>query len=149
MPKILSLINGPNLNLLGTRETDVYGTTTLDQIVATTTVEAKRLGFELRAIQSNSEGDLVDAIQQSADCAGIVINPAAYTHTSIAIRDAISGQSVPVVEVHLSNIYKRESFRQHSHVSQVSLGLIAGFGAYGYLLAVQALANHLSNEQSS
>lgn len=144
MSKVLHLLNGPNLNLLGTREAEVYGTEPLDSIVERTRAEAKRLGYGLSASQSNSEGALVDAVQAAAGAAGLIINPAAYTHTSIALRDAIAALSIPVVEVHLSNIFAREAFRHHSHVSGVVLGVITGFGAQGYLLAVQALAERLS-----
>ncbi len=143
MAKRLSLVNGPNLNLLGTRETEVYGSLTLDKIVADTSAEAKSHGFDLDAFQSNIEGELVEAIHRASASDGLIVNPAAYTHTSIAIRDAIAAIDTPTVEVHLSNIYKRESFRHQSYVSQVCLGVIGGFGPQGYMLAVQALARHL------
>lgn len=141
----LLLVNGPNLNLLGTREPEIYGSTTLPQIEEAVTAAAAALGFAVRAVQSNHEGVLVDAIHQSAaDCVGIVINPAAFTHTSVAIADALSAVGLPVAEVHLSNIHKREAFRHHSYVSPVAEMVIAGAGPLGYELAVRFLADRLS-----
>jgi 3-dehydroquinate dehydratase-2 len=146
----ISIINGPNLNLLGTRETDIYGKTTLDSINNELEVAAKALGFKIKAFQSNIEGEIVDAVQQSAkDCSGIIINPAAYSHTSVAIRDAISAINIPVIEVHLSNIYKREEFRKHSYVSEVVQGVISGFGPQSYFLALEALVKIIKNNQKS
>jgi 3-dehydroquinate dehydratase-2 len=138
------VIHGPNLNMLGTREPDIYGHQTLKEINAALTANAERLGLHIETFQSNHEGDMIDKIQQAHDSfQGIIINPAAYTHTSMAIRDALSMLSIPVVEVHLSNIYKREHFRQTSMMSAVVSAQISGFGSYGYLLALEGLANML------
>ena len=143
----LLVLNGPNLNLLGTREPEVYGYDTLNQIMQELNEEALMLGFTIESYQSNHEGDLVDQVQRATleNFAGIIINPGAYTHTSIALRDAISGVGVPTVEVHLSNIHAREKFRQHSYIAPVSIGQIVGFGACGYHLALRALSEHLKN----
>ncbi|SHJ71210.1 3-dehydroquinate dehydratase [Malonomonas rubra DSM 5091] len=140
----LLLLNGPNLNLLGTREPDIYGRETLDDIIQAV-VNQFSDHCVIEHFQSNSEGALVDRIHQAKldGCAGIVINPAAYTHTSVALRDAISSVDLPTVEVHLSNIHSREEFRQHSFIAPVAVGQISGFGSLGYGLAVQALLNHL------
>ena len=133
------ILHGPNLNLLGRREPEVYGSLTLDEINASIEGLAAELGCSVAFLQSNSEGALIDAIQASeGHYDGIVINPAAYTHTSVAIRDAIAAIQVPTIEVHLSNIYAREGFRQASHVSPVAVGQISGFGKNSYLLALQA-----------
>lgn len=141
--KIL-VLHGPNLNLLGTREPEVYGTLTLDQINASLSQLAAELGCEITAFQSNSEGALVDAIQAARDVFdGIVINPAAYTHTSVAIRDALAAVAVPTVEVHLSNIHRREEFRRHSFVAPVAAGQIAGFGLGSYLLGLRAVVDFI------
>ena len=138
------VIHGPNLNMLGMREPDIYGHQTLEEINAALKAHAKRLGLHIKTFQSNHEGGIVDQIQQAHDSFhGIIINPAAYTHTSIAIRDAISLLSIPVVEVHLSNIYKRESFRRTSMISAVATAQISGFGSHGYLLALEGLARLL------
>lgn len=139
------VLHGPNLNLLGNREASIYGTTTLDAIDASLKKLGGELGTELSIHQSNLEGELVTWIQEARHgYHGIIINPAAYTHTSIAIRDALGAVDLPTVEVHLSNIYRREEFRQHSYVSGVALAQIAGFGAIGYLLALRGLCEHLS-----
>jgi len=144
MRRIL-VLHGPNLNMLGIREPGVYGSTTLRGIDQALAALALELGVELRTLQSNSEGDLVDAIQGAlADCAAILINPAAYTHTSVAIRDAIAATSLPAVEVHLSNIHARETFRTHSFVAPVTIGQISGFGPDSYLLGLRALVNRLT-----
>ncbi len=136
--KIL-VIHGPNLNLLGTRETDVYGEQTLDDINAALTAQAKEHGVELRTIQSNSEGALVDAVQDARGWAdAIIINPGAYTHTSIALRDAVAAVELPVIEVHLSNVHAREEFRRHSYIAPLTVGQIVGFGAESYRLALLA-----------
>ncbi|MBN2311552.1 MAG: type II 3-dehydroquinate dehydratase [Candidatus Hydrogenedentes bacterium] len=133
------VIHGPNLNLLGSREPDVYGRTTLEDINALLAREAQALGIELRTIQSNAEGELVTAIQEAAGWADVlIINPAAYTHTSVAIRDAIAAVDVPAIEVHLSNVHAREDFRRRSYIAPVAVGQIAGFGADSYRLALQA-----------
>jgi 3-dehydroquinate dehydratase-2 len=142
MKKIL-VIHGPNLNLLGQRETDIYGKTTLDQINAELKAIAKSGGVELQIMQSNHEGEIVDAIGQASTngYGAILINPAAYTHTSIAIRDAVAAVKIPTVEVHLSNVYKREDFRQKSLIAPVAHGQITGLGVDSYLLGLQAVIN--------
>lgn len=141
----LLLLNGPNLNLLGTRQPEVYGATTLPEIEASVTALAAEFGFEVRAVQSNHEGVLIDTIHDArADCAGIIINPGAYSHTSVAIPDALTSVELPVAEVHLSNIHRREPFRHHSYVSGVAEVVIAGAGPAGYEYAVRYLAGKLS-----
>ncbi|WP_041263105.1 type II 3-dehydroquinate dehydratase [Citrifermentans bemidjiense] len=138
------VLHGPNLNLLGTREPGVYGTTTLKGINQSLMALASEFSLELRILQTNSEGAMVDAIQGAmADCQGILINPAAYTHTSVAIRDAIAAVALPAVEVHLSNVHAREPFRSHSYIAPVAVGQICGFGAISYLLGLRALAERL------
>lgn len=135
------IVNGPNLNMLGLREPHIYGATTLDDIEAACLERAEALGLELDFRQSNHEGELVTWIQQArTDADGIVINAGAYTHTSVAIRDALVAAEVPAIEVHLSNVFARESFRHHSYLSAVCRGVICGLGARGYLLALDALA---------
>ena len=137
-PKIL-ILNGPNLNLLGTRQPDIYGRLTLAQIEKRVRALAKELAVEIDFRQSNNEGELVTWIQQAAgEFAAIVINPAAYTHTSLAMRDAISAVGVPTIEIHISNIHKREQFRHHSFIAEVAVGQIAGFGLDIYLLGLRA-----------
>lgn len=142
MKKIL-VIHGPNLNLLGRRETDIYGKVSLNEINKSLEEEAKRLNLSIEIFQSNHEGEIVQKIQevQSAGFNAILINPAAYTHTSVAIRDAISAIEVPTVEVHLSNIYAREEFRHTSLIAPVAAGQISGFGANSYRLGLQAAAS--------
>lgn len=141
--KIL-VINGPNLNLLGKREPEIYGAETLAGINCSLQEAAALMDVSLEFFQSNSEGELVDAIQRAAGvCDGIIINPAAYTHTSIALRDAIAAVGLPTVEVHLSNIYRREEFRHNSFIAPVAIGQIAGFGSAGYKLALEGLAGYL------
>ncbi|HOD52450.1 MAG TPA: type II 3-dehydroquinate dehydratase [Candidatus Hydrogenedentes bacterium] len=136
------VIHGPNLNLLGSREPETYGSATLDDINRMLREEASRLGIELSTVQSNSEGALVEAIQAASGWADvIIINPAAYTHTSVALRDAISAVGIPTIEVHLSNIHAREEFRHKSHIAPVAIGQIAGFGADSYRLALIAAKN--------
>ncbi len=140
------VINGPNLNLLGKREPGLYGHTTLEEIEARLMALARELGLNVEFVQSNSEGALVDAVQAAAGkAAAILINPAAYTHTSIALRDAIKAVGLPTVEVHLSNIHAREEFRQTSLTAPACRGVIAGFGAEGYLLALRAIAALLAS----
>jgi len=142
MSACIFILNGPNLNRLGTREPDTYGRTTLADIEAMCRSVGQRLGFDIVFRQSNSEGTLVDWIQEAGDSAqGLVINPAAYTHTSVAIHDAIRTAEIPTVELHLSNVFAREEFRHHSYVTPVAIGMICGFGAKGYELALEALAN--------
>lgn len=141
--KIL-VIHGPNLNLLGKREPEVYGTTNLDEINNLLKKEAKVLGISIDFFQSNSEGDIVNKIQEGmGKFDGIIINPGAYTHTSIAIRDAITSTDIPTTEVHISNIFKREEFRQKSFISGVAIGVISGFGVDSYLLGLRGLVSHL------
>lgn len=138
-PTIL-ILNGPNLNLLGSRQPEIYGSETLADIEKACHRHAQSLGLALDFRQSNHEGELVDWIQQARGrSAGIIINPAAYSHTSVAILDALLAVELPVVEVHLSNIHQRDPFRRHSYVSQVARGVICGFGSHGYLLALDAM----------
>jgi 3-dehydroquinate dehydratase-2 len=138
------ILHGPNLNLLGQREPGVYGTATLSDINALLEQEANRLQVKLTALQSNHEGVLIDAIHAAIDQQdGIVINPGAYTHTSVALRDAIAAVKVPTVEVHLSNVYQREPFRHHSYIAPVAIGQISGFGVHSYLLGLAAIVHHL------
>ncbi len=141
MADIIFVLNGPNLNLLGTRQPEIYGRQTLTDIKAACTAKAAELGFGLDFRQSNLEGELVTWIQEArGKAAGIIINAGAYSHTSVAILDALAALEVPIVEVHLSNVFRREGFRHHSYVSQAATGVICGFGAEGYLLALAALA---------
>ncbi len=141
--KTILILHGPNLNLLGLREPELYGRQTLEEINHKLEKSAEEQGFKTRIFQSNGEGDLVQAIQEARDCAGILINPAAYTHTSVAIRDALSAVQVPTVEVHLSNIYRREEFRHHSYIAPVALGQISGFGPLSYELGLRALMHEI------
>jgi len=142
--KHILVINGPNLNLLGIREVDIYGKITLAKINEMVKEKARELNCQVRIKQSNSEGEIVSFISEARNWAdALIINPAAYTHTSIAIRDAILAVGIPVIEVHLSNIYKRESFRQKSLIVGVCLGQITGFGPEGYILALEAAVNVL------
>lgn len=141
--KIL-IIHGPNLNLLGKREEDIYGKITLKKINTLLKKKGNNIGISLETLQSNSEGEIVDAIQKAKKkFDGLVINPAAYTHTSVAIRDALLSVNIPTVEVHLSNIYQREPFRHHSHIAPVAVGQICGFGSDSYLMGLEALVKHL------
>ncbi len=141
--KIL-VINGPNINLLGTREPEIYGTLTMQKINDELNEYAKELGVDTEFFQSNIEGEIVDKIQSAKnDCHGIVINPAAYTHTSVAIRDAISAVALPAVEVHISNIHAREEFRKNSFIAPVCIGQICGFGADSYKLGLKGLVDSL------
>jgi 3-dehydroquinate dehydratase II len=144
MPKRVLVLNGPNLNLLGTREPETYGSETLKDIETLCRGTAETLGLVLDFRQSNHEGELVTWIQDARKTAdAIVINPAAYSHTSVAIHDALRAAALPSVEVHLSNIHQREAFRHHSYVSSVAYGVICGFGSLGYKLALEALAQKL------
>jgi 3-dehydroquinate dehydratase II len=144
MAKRVLVLNGPNLNMLGTREPGTYGTETLAQIEKMVKAEGKALGLTVTARQSNHEGELVTWIQEAlGNFEAIVINPAAYSHTSVAIHDALRAVGLPVIEVHLSNIYAREPFRHHSYVSPVATGVICGLGSAGYRLALRALAEKL------
>ena len=140
MEKIIAVINGPNLNLLGTREPDIYGKTTLQDIENELKNKASKAGIKIEFFQSNEEGKIVDEIQRLVNnCSGLIINPGGYSHTSVAIRDAIAMVKFPVIEVHLSNIYRREEFRKHSYISGVATGIISGLGAEGYTLALDYL----------
>ncbi len=144
MPKLVTLLNGPNLNLLGLRQPEIYGRETLDDVVARVADLAEELGLTVRALQSNHEGQLVDWIQEArGKSAGIILNPGAYSHTSVAILDALNTYDGPVIEVHISNIHKREAFRHHSYVSPRADGVIAGCGTEGYLLALRRIASLL------
>ncbi len=140
----LLVLNGPNLNLLGTREPQVYGTATLADVEKLTTEAATAHGWSAECVQSNHEGALIDAVHAARDTAdAIIINPGGYSHTSVALRDALSGVALPVVEVHITNIHKREQFRHHSYISGVADAVIAGAGIAGYRLAVEYLAEVL------
>lgn len=146
MSRRLLLVNGPNLNLLGTREPEIYGADTLADVEALVERTAAAFGLEVRAVQSNHEGALIDAIHAAReDCAAIVINPAAFTHTSVALRDALSGVGLPIAEVHISNVHAREEFRHRSFVSDIASCLIVGCGVQGYEFAVRRLAALLSD----
>jgi 3-dehydroquinate dehydratase-2 len=142
------VLNGPNLNLLGTREPEIYGTGTLDDLETLCAETAEGLGIGIEFRQSNIEGELISWIHEArTSAAGLIINPAAYSHTSIAIMDALAALDIPVIEVHLSNIHKRESFRHHSYVSSVADGVICGLGFAGYRLALIALSDILEEDQ--
>ena len=138
------VLNGPNLNLLGTREPDVYGAETLESIEAKCRARAEGLGLEIEFRQSNTEGELVDWVQQARDTHNfLIVNAGAYTHTSVALLDALRAVQLPVIEVHLSNIHQREEFRHHSYVSKAAVGMIAGFGGFGYEMALESAARLL------
>lgn len=140
----LLVLHGPNLNLLGVREPATYGSERLSEIDAALLAAAEARGVTLRIRQSNHEGELIDAIHEAmGDCAGIIVNAGGYTHTSVALRDALLGASLPVVEVHLTNLARREAFRQRSLIADVAVGTIQGFGGHGYRLALAALLHHL------
>lgn len=144
MKKIL-LLNGPNLNLLGTREPDIYGAETLADIVAHLGGVANELDVSLMAFQSNIEGELIDRVHSARDegVAFILINPGAFTHTSVALRDAFLAVEIPMIELHLSNVHGREEFRKNSYLADIAVGTLAGFGSYSYELALRAAVNHL------
>lgn len=150
MAKRVLVLNGPNLNLLGTREPDIYGALTLRDVEKLCRSTGEELGFTVDFRQSNHEGELVTWIQDARKTAdAIIINPAAYSHTSVAILDALKAVGLPVIEVHLSNIHQREPFRHHSYVSSIAFGVICGFGMTGYSLALHALAEKLETKGSS
>lgn len=142
------VLHGPNLNLLGQREPGIYGSETLDSINLSLKHDAEALGSKLSILQSNHEGVLVDAIHEAFGLHhGLLINAGAYTHTSVALRDAIAAVAIPTVEVHLSNIYRREAFRHHSYIAPIAIGQISGFGPESYRLGLQALVTHLQRSQ--
>jgi 3-dehydroquinate dehydratase-2 len=147
-PSRVLVVHGPNLNLLGTREPEVYGRTTLPEIDAGLAAQAKAAGAELRSVQSNHEGELIDEVQGARGWAhGLLVNPGGLTHTSVALRDALLATGLPVVEVHLSNIFAREPFRRHSYVSDVAVGVVTGFGPASYRLGLEALLGHLGRSR--
>ncbi len=142
MSKLIFILNGPNLNMLGKREPEIYGHQTLSDLEELCAKRAKSLGLEIDFRQSNAEGELIDWIQEARDKAsGIILNAAGLTHTSISLLDALQAAELPVIEVHLSNIFRRETFRQHSYISLGANGVICGLGAKGYELALEAMAN--------
>lgn len=145
IPRRLLLVNGPNLNLLGTREPEVYGHATLADVEELVTATAAARGVEVRSVQSNHEGVLIDAIHAAReDCIGIVINPGGLTHTSVVLRDALAGVSLPVAEVHISNVFEREAFRHHSYIADVASVHVIGEGVAGYARATQQLLDNLT-----
>ncbi|KJZ20158.1 type II 3-dehydroquinate dehydratase [Loktanella sp. S4079] len=147
MTRSLLILNGPNLNLLGTRQPEVYGTTTLKDVENLCLDKAKDLGIEIEFAQSNHEGSLIDMMHAArGKHVGVILNAGAYTHTSVALMDAISSIMLPVIELHLSNIHAREAFRQTSYISKVCIGQICGFGAAGYPLAMQALIDYVGDK---
>ncbi len=147
MAKPVYILNGPNLNLLGEREPEIYGSETLKDIEGRTAARAKELGLEIDFRQSNSEAELIDWVQEARQkSSGVILNAGAYSHTSVALLDALQACDMPVLEVHLSNIFRREVFRQHSYISTQALGLICGFGAKGYELAIEGMADVLSKK---
>lgn len=149
-PRTLLLVNGPNLNLLGTREPDIYGSATLADVERLVTDVAAESGYAVRAVQSNHEGVLIDAIHAArADCAGIVINPAALTHTSVALRDALSGVALPVAEIHISDVTTREAFRHFSYVRDVAIVHVIGEGVAGYATATRRLIAEITERAES
>lgn len=149
--RLIQLINGPNLNRLGRREPEVYGSATLSDIESKLTQQALEMGYRLQCMQSNSEGQLIDAVHAAADAgaAFIIINPGALTHTSIALRDGLLAVSLPFIEVHISNVHAREPFRHHSYFSDVAVGVICGLGTQGYEFALQSAHQYLSAQQDA
>lgn len=145
--KIL-VVNGPNLNMLGLREENYYGKVTLQEIYEELQLLANKLNVQIEFFQSNSEGEIIDKLHQSKDVDGLIVNLGAYTHTSIAIRDALLILNRPFIEVHLSNVYSREGFRKHSFISDIAIGIIAGFKEKSYFLALQALVDHLKTSKN-
>ena len=144
MNRSILILNGPNLNMLGKRQPEIYGHETLADVERACIEKGKALGLEVECRQSNSQGELVTWIQEARETrAGLIINAGAYTHTSLAMLDAINAAEVPVVEIHISNIHQRESFRHHSYISLVAVGMICGFGTFGYQMALDAIANHI------
>lgn len=145
MASTILILNGPNLNLLGTREPDVYGAATLGDVEASCHEHGKQIGVSIDFRQTNHEGELVSWIQQARDGAdAIVINAGAYTHTSVAVHDALKSTGLPIIELHISNVYKRESFRHKSYISSVADGVMCGFGTHGYVLAIQAAVQFIA-----
>ncbi len=150
MSKTVMVLNGPNLNLLGTREPGIYGNETLSDIETACIRRGAALGLGIDFRQSNTEGELVDWIQEASQTSGaIILNAGAYTHTSVAMLDALLATGIPIIEVHLSNIYKRDEFRHHSYISKAASGVICGLGGYGYELALESLANTLNTTQEA
>jgi 3-dehydroquinate dehydratase-2 len=142
------VLNGPNLNMLGKREPEIYGSQTLDQIIEKLSITAQKINIELQHLQSNAEDELIDKIHQSFNSVDfIIINPAAFTHTSVALRDALLSVNIPFVEVHLSNVHAREAFRKHSYFSDVAMGVICGLGSKGYDYALEAANAFLEKKQ--
>jgi 3-dehydroquinate dehydratase-2 len=147
MSKSVLVLNGPNLNLLGQRETSIYGQTTLADIEAACVKRGKTLNLDVYCEQSNSEGGMIDLVQQARESRdAIIVNAGGFTHTSVALRDALAACDIPIIEVHISNIHKREEFRHHSHISAVAEGMICGLGPMGYTLALEAVAEILSRQ---
>jgi len=148
-PRKVLVLHGPNLNLLGSREPEIYGRETLADINKRLTALAAKAGAKLESFQSNAESELIERIQKSgpAGVSFIIINPAAFTHTSVALRDALKGVAIPFIEIHLSNVHAREPFRRHSYFSDVAVGFLAGFGAKGYALAYQAALDYLDRRR--
>ncbi len=146
-PPLIAVLNGPNLNMLGTRQPELYGADTLDDVEALCAEAAEELGLAIDFRQSNIEGELISWVQECRGrAAGIIINPAGYTHTSIALMDALLASDLPVIEVHITNIHRREAFRHVSYVSKAATGVIAGLGIAGYALAIRAMAGLLADE---
>jgi 3-dehydroquinate dehydratase-2 len=147
MSKSILVLNGPNLNLLGQRETSIYGQTTLADIEAACVKRGKTLNLDVYCAQSNSEGGMIDLVQEARESRdAIIVNAGGFTHTSVALRDALAACDLPIIEVHISNIHKREEFRHHSHISAVAEGMICGLGPIGYYLALEAVAEILSRQ---